>query len=55
MRLSGLSFRLIRIFMCRGGRMMRGGNVRASGEVEGDVVEEEVGVSGSVIDADESP
>ncbi len=28
---------------------------RASGEVEGDSVEKEVGVSGSVVDADEAP
>ena len=48
---------LIRILMCRVGEDGEMGfvDVRDSGEVESDSVEEEVGVSGSVIDTDESP
>ena len=47
-------FRLIRILMCWVGEDGEGGDVRDSGEVEGDSVEKEVGVSISVVDADEA-
>ena len=40
--------------MCWVGEDGEGGDVRDSGEVEGDSVEKEVGVSISVVDADEA-
>ena len=48
--------RLIRILMCWEGEDGERGfvDVRDLGEVEGDSVEKEVGVSGSVVDADEA-
>ena len=48
--------RLIRILMCWEGEDGERGvvDVRDLGEVEGDAVEKEVGVSGSVVDADEA-
>ena len=48
--------RLIRILMCWDGEDGERGvvDVRDSREVEGDSVEKEVGVSGSVVDADEA-
>ena len=47
---------LIRILMCWDGEDGERGvvDVRELGEVEGDAVEKEVGVSGSVVDADEA-
>ena len=47
---------LIRILMCWDGEDGERGvvDVRDLGEVEGDAVEKEVGVSGSVVDADEA-
>ena len=48
--------RLIRILMCWDGEDGERGfvDVRDLGEVEGDSVEKEVGVSSSVVDADEA-
>ena len=47
---------LIRILMCWEGEVREIGfvDVRDLGEVEGDAVEKEIGVSGSVVDADEA-
>ena len=52
----GVELWLIRILMCWDGEDGERGvvDVRDSREVEGDSVEKEVGVSGSVVDADEA-